>query len=92
MTKHSPFRYYKTSPEVTPLSYSCPLKAQQGWVCGVLLSVWELQERHVYTRTNFKLNRAAALTEWLSAATAMPLVNATTGVGMIAVVAECDQH
>jgi len=28
MTKHSPFRYYKTSPEVTPLSYSCPLKAQ----------------------------------------------------------------
>jgi len=26
--------------------------------------VWEPQERHLYTRTNFKLNRAAALAEW----------------------------
>ncbi|MFQ3302495.1 MAG: putative transposase, partial [Planktomarina sp.] len=23
-----------------------------------------LQERHLYSRTNFKLNRAAALAEW----------------------------
>jgi bacteriorhodopsin len=29
--------------------------------------------------------------ECLSAATAIPLVNTTTGVGMTAVVAECDQ-
>ena len=29
--------------------------------------------------------------ECLSAATSMPLVNTTTGVGMTAVVAECDQ-
>jgi putative transposase len=26
--------------------------------------VWEPQERHLYTRINFKLNRAAALAEW----------------------------
>ena len=50
------------------------------------------QERHFYSRDNFKFNRTAALTECLSAATAMPLVNTTTGVGMTAVVAECDQH
>jgi len=40
MTKHSPFRYFKASPEVSPLSYYRPLKAQPGlgvglgWLCG----------------------------------------------------------
>jgi putative transposase len=29
-----------------------------------MLGVWEPQERHLYTRINFKLNRAAALAEW----------------------------
>tara|TARA_B100000768_G_scaffold64576_1_gene62259 strand:- start:353 stop:511 length:159 start_codon:yes stop_codon:yes gene_type:complete len=36
---------------------SGPLKAQQGLGVG-------LQERHLYSRINFKLNRAAALAEW----------------------------
>ena len=26
--------------------------------------MWGLQERHLYSRTNFKLTRAAALAEW----------------------------
>ena len=57
-----------------------------GWVgCEAVTT-------HLNSRDNFKLNRTAALTECLSAATAMPLVNTTTGVGMTAVVAECDQH
>ena len=32
--------------------------------CGVRLAVWGHQERHFYSRDNFKLNRTAALTEW----------------------------
>jgi len=28
------------------------------------LAVRGVQERHLYSRINFKLNRAAALTEW----------------------------
>ena len=31
---------------------------------GIRLAVWGLQECHFYSRDNFKLNRAAALTEW----------------------------
>ena len=34
-----------------------------GWVWGFDGGVG-LQERHLYSRTNFKLNRAAALAEW----------------------------
>jgi hypothetical protein len=33
-------------------------------VCKVRLAVRDLHERHLYSRTNFKLNRAAALAEW----------------------------
>ena len=32
--------------------------------CGVRLAVRGVQDRHLYSRINFKLNRAAALTEW----------------------------
>ena len=32
--------------------------------CGVRLVVRGVQERHFYSRDNFKLNRTAALTEW----------------------------
>ena len=34
-----------------------------GWVRGWVECVG-LQERHLYSRINFKLNRAAALDEW----------------------------
>ena len=34
-----------------------------GWVWGFDGGVG-LQERHLYSYTNFKLNRAAALAEW----------------------------
>ena len=40
-----------------------PLKAQQGLGVG-LVGCEGLQEHHLYSRTNFKLNRAAALAEW----------------------------
>ena len=64
MTKHSPFRYFKTSPEIIRLAvmlfarqgHSSPLQAQQGLGVG-------LQDHRFYSRTNFKLNRAAALAE-----------------------------
>ena len=36
--------------------HSCPLQAQQGLGVG-------LQDHRFYSRTNFKLNRAAALAE-----------------------------
>ena len=32
--------------------------------CRVRLAVRGVPERHFYSRTNYKLNRAAALTEW----------------------------
>ena len=34
-----------------------------GWVWGSV-GCDGLQERHLYSRTNFKLNRAAALAKW----------------------------
>jgi len=39
-------------------------KGATGAGCGVRLAVRGLQERHLDSRTNFKLNRAAALAEW----------------------------
>ena len=50
-----------------PIHLSRPLwlaKGATGAGGGVRLDVWWLQERHRYSRTNFKLNRAAALAEW----------------------------
>ena len=38
-------------------------RRNRGWVWGFDGCV-RLQERHRYSRTNFKLNRAAALAEW----------------------------
>jgi len=35
MTKHSPFRYFKTSPEVTSPGHSGSRKAQQGLGVGL---------------------------------------------------------
>jgi hypothetical protein len=43
MTKNSPFRYFKTNPEVLHLATSGPLTAQQGlgvglgWLCKVAI-------------------------------------------------------
>ena len=42
---------------------SRPLKAQQGLGVGLVGCVG-LQERHLYSRINFKLNRVAAFAEW----------------------------
>ena len=39
------------------------LKALRRAGCGVRLACRGLQERHFYSRDNFKLNRAAALAE-----------------------------
>ena len=52
--------------QLSPFTLS-PLWSAKGATragCGVRMSVWGLQERHLYSRTNFKLNRAAALAEW----------------------------
>jgi hypothetical protein len=32
-----------------------------GSLCNVS---WDIQERHLYSRTHFKLNRVAALADW----------------------------
>ena len=42
---------------------SGPLKAQQGLGVG-LVELGGACKRHLYSRTNFKLNRTAALAEW----------------------------
>ena len=39
------------------------LRCYTGWVWG-WVDCKEAQERHFYSRDNFKLNRTAALTEW----------------------------
>jgi hypothetical protein len=85
MTKHSPFRYLKSIPDIirpavmlyvrfpryclhtahlTPVWHSCPAIGTACVGCKVRLAVRGIQERHLYSRTNFKLNRAAALAEW----------------------------
>ena len=98
MTKHSPFRYIKTSPEIICLAvvlyvrFRCysvtwkifctnePLRSAMkqfdfGGIdlvrcsqkfAAVHSSVHNNfnQERHFYSRDNFKLNCSAALTEW----------------------------
>jgi hypothetical protein len=49
--------WFNPMPPIHPSQpLSGPLKAQQGLGVG-------LQERHLYSRINFKLNRAAALAE-----------------------------
>jgi len=63
MTKHSPSRYFKTSPEVIHLATPARYSRNCGWVWGCVERVG-LRERHLYSRTNLKLNRAAALAEW----------------------------
>jgi hypothetical protein len=49
MTKYSPFHYFKMRPEIIRLA--------------VMMYV-RFPLSHLYSRSNFKLNRAAALTEW----------------------------
>jgi hypothetical protein len=48
-------------PRFSPLH---SIKGATGTGCKVKLAVRGLQERHLYSRTNFKLNRDAALAEW----------------------------
>ena len=51
MTKHSPFRYFKTNPEVLHLATSGPLTAQQGlgvglgWACGAVGTINVLDKK-----------------------------------------------
>ena len=47
-----------------PLGLGVPLAAPVPSGCGVRLAVRGVQERHFYSRINFKLNRAAAVAEW----------------------------
>jgi transposase-like protein len=60
MTKHSPFKYFKASPEIIRLAVMLyvrfPLSLRN--VEGLL------HELRLTSRSNFKLNRAAALAEW----------------------------
>ena len=70
----NPFRYFKTSPAIIRLAVMLyirfPLSLQK--LAAIHSSVYNHfnQERHLCSRENFKLNRAAALAEWreLSAA------------------------
>ena len=51
MTKNSPFRYFKTNPEVLRLATSGPLTAQQGlgvglgWACGAVGTINVLDKK-----------------------------------------------
>lgn len=60
MTKRPPFKYFKTSPEIIRLAvmlyvrFPLPLRNVEDL----------LRERSLISRSNFKLNRAAALAEW----------------------------
>ena len=60
MTKRSPFKYFKTSPEIIRLAVMLYVRFP------LLLSSGEdlLHERSLASRSNFKLNRTAALAEW----------------------------
>ena len=60
MTERSPFKYFKTSPEIIRLAvmlyvrFALSLRKVNGLLC----------EQRLTSRSNFKLNRAAALAEW----------------------------
>tara|TARA_B110000977_G_scaffold47341_1_gene64357 strand:+ start:1304 stop:1516 length:213 start_codon:yes stop_codon:yes gene_type:complete len=64
LSDNAPYLAIPKSPHPL-LATSGSLKAQLGlsvvWGCVERVG---LQERHFYLRTNFKLNRAAALVEW----------------------------
>ena len=60
MTKRSPFKYFKTSPEIIRLAVMLYARFPLS-----LRNVEDLlHERGLISRSNFKLNRAAALAEW----------------------------
>tara|TARA_B110000305_G_scaffold221466_1_gene264186 strand:+ start:2282 stop:2470 length:189 start_codon:yes stop_codon:yes gene_type:complete len=62
MVKHSSFCYFKIS--FIHLSRSLWFaKGATGAGCGVFVERMGLQERHLYSSTIFKINRAAALGE-----------------------------
>ena len=60
MTKCSPFKCFKTSPEIIRLAVMIYVRFPLS-----LRNVDDLlHERSLTSRSNFKLNRAAALAEW----------------------------
>ena len=60
MTKRSPFNYFKTSPEIIRLAVMLYVRFPLS-----LRNVEDLlHERGLTSRSNFKLNRTAALAEW----------------------------
>ena len=60
MTKRSPFKYFKTSPEIICLVMTINVRFPLS-----LRNVdYPLHERSLTSRSNFKLNRTAALAEW----------------------------
>lgn len=95
MPRHSPFRHFKTSPEIIPLAvmmliqFPLSLRNVEDFLHGRGLYIYHgtarfrwirsrqkfasahasvfnhfNQVRAIYSRQNFKINRAAALAEW----------------------------
>ena len=60
MTKRSPFKYFKTSPEIIRLAVMLYVRFPLS-----LRNVEDLlHELSLTSRSNFKLNRTATLAEW----------------------------
>ena len=60
MTKRSPFKYFKTSPEIIRLAVMLYVRFPLS-----LRNVEDLlHERSLSSRSNFKLNQTATLAEW----------------------------
>ena len=65
MSQHFPFRYSKTSHSIIRLAACCfPAGAIQVRLGVGTFGCVGVEERHLHSRLNFKLNRAAALAEW----------------------------
>ena len=73
MSQHFPFRYSKSSRSIIRLVACCMLLSRWGYsgpfkalhMLGVrTFGCVGVEERHLHSRLNFKLNRAAALAEW----------------------------
>ena len=67
----NPFRYFKTSPEVIRLAVMMAMaKFRSAKTLQKFASIHSSvhnhfnQERHLYSRENFKINRSTALAEW----------------------------
>ena len=62
--KTLPISLHKTNPPFTSLGHLWSAKGTTGAGWEGYVGCEGLHEHHLYSRTNFKLNRAAALAEW----------------------------